>query len=644
MRRITATYYAEWVLGTTREESAPHIIPEFASSQFALLARNPYNTDYGQRVAFLAATREIHGVTTDRAEFLGRHGSYACPAALERVGITPNISPGADPCAAVQSLLWLEPGAEKEVTFLLGQGADRTEAEQLIRHYQDFSNVQLAWESLAAFWDDILGQIQVRTPEPAFDILLNRWLIYQSLACRIWGRTAFYQSSGAFGFRDQLQDVMALVYSLPAEARKHILRAAAHQFEQGDVLHWWHPPLGRGIRTRCSDNLLWLPFVTAHYVLATGDTAILDEQIPYLSGEPLEKGEHERYGQFFSSQSGTLYEHCLRALEKGITRGAHDLPLIGAHDWNDGLSRVGKGGQGESVWLGWFIHAALTNFAEICDLYGDKGKMDIFRAQAEEFRLALEANAWDGEWYLRAFFDDGEPLGSAASSECQIDSIAQSWAVISGAADSARARTAMQSVYRQLVRHEDGLVQLFTPPFERIARDPGYIKGYPPGIRENGGQYTHAALWTIWAFTQLGENERAAELFRLINPIYHADSPEKIQRYRVEPYVVAADVYSVAPFNGRGGWTWYTGSASWMYRLGIEQILGIRKRGDELHISPCIPVEWGGYEVDYVFGGEKYHIVVKGIQKGGAKRYEVFVNGKKAENGVVKLGASGMDS
>ncbi|MCG2786560.1 MAG: cellobiose phosphorylase [Anaerolineae bacterium] len=644
MRRITTTYYAEWVLGTTREESAPHIIPEFASSQFALLARNPYNTDYGQRVAFLAATREIHGVTTDRAEFLGRHGSYACPAALERVGITPNISPGADPCAAVQSLLWLEPGAEKEVTFLLGQGADRAEAEQLIRHYQDFSNVQLAWDSLAAFWDDILGQIQIRTPEPAFDILLNRWLLYQSLACRIWGRTAFYQSSGAFGFRDQLQDAMALVYSLPADARKHILRAAAHQFEQGDVLHWWHPPLGRGIRTRCSDNLLWLPFVTAHYVQATGDTAILNEQIPYLSGEPLEKGEHERYGQFFSTQSGTLYEHCLRALEKGITRGAHNLPLIGAHDWNDGLSRVGKGGQGESVWLGWFIHAALTNFAEICDSYGDKEKMDILRAQAEEFRLALEANAWDGEWYLRAFFDDGEPLGSAANSECQIDSIAQSWAVISGAADSARARTAMQSVYRQLVRHEDGLVQLFNPPFERIARDPGYIKGYPPGIRENGGQYTHAALWTIWAFAQLGENERAAELFRLINPIYHTDLPEKIQRYRVEPYVVAADVYSVAPFNGRGGWTWYTGSASWMYRLGIEQILGIRKRGDELHISPCIPIEWSGFEVDYVFGAEKYHIVVKGIQEGRAKRYEMFVNGKKAENGVVKLGASGMDS
>lgn len=644
MRRITATYYAEWVLGTTREESAPHIIPEFASSQFALLARNPYNTDYGQRVAFLAATREIHGVTTDRAEFLGRHGSYACPAALERVGITPNISPGADPCAAVQSLLWLEPGAEKEVTFLLGQGADRAEAEQLIRHYQDFSNVQLAWESLAAFWDDILGQIQVRTPEPAFDILLNRWLLYQSLACRIWGRTAFYQSSGAFGFRDQLQDVMALVYSLPADARKHILRAAAHQFEQGDVLHWWHPPLGRGIRTRCSDNLLWLPFVTAHYVQTTGDAAILNEQIPYLSGEPLEKGEHERYGQFFSTQSGTLYEHCLRALEKGITRGAHNLPLIGAHDWNDGLSRVGKGGQGESVWLGWFIHAALTNFAEICDLYGDTGKTDILRAQAEEFRLALEANAWDGEWYLRAFFDDGEPLGSAANSECQIDSIAQSWAVISGAADLGRARTAMQSVYRQLVRHEDALIQLFTPPFERIARDPGYIKGYPPGIRENGGQYTHAALWTIWAFAQLGDNERAAELFRLINPIYHDDSPEKIQRYRVEPYVVAADVYSVAPFNGRGGWTWYTGSASWMYRLGIEQILGIRKRGDELHISPCIPVEWSGFEVDYVFGAEKYHIVVKGIQKDRDKRYEVFVNGKKAENGVVKLGAAALDS
>ncbi|HLA07388.1 MAG TPA: protein ndvB, partial [Anaerolineales bacterium] len=611
MRRINVTYYAEWVLGTTHDNTAPYIVPEFASNQFALLARNVYNLDFPKRVAFLASTREPHGVTTDRTEFLGNHGSYTRPVALERVGLTPRVQPGADPCAALQLLLWLQAGETKEVTFLLGQGADRADAERLINHYQNIQNVQAAWQALGEFWDEMLGQIQVKTPDTGMDLMLNRWLLYQSLACRFWGRTAFYQSSGAYGFRDQLQDVMGFIHVRPELIRQHILEAAAHQFEEGDVLHWWHPPAGRGIRTRCSDNLLWLPYVTAYYVRASGDRSILAKKISFLSAEPLKTKEDERYGQFPSGHTGTLYEHCCRALAKGITAGPHGIPLMGAHDWNDGMNRVGAQGIGESIWLGWFLSATLTNFAEVCELMGDHKRTEDYRSQADTILKALEATGWDGEWYRRAYYDDGSTLGSAEDNECRIDSIAQSWAVISGDAENERASRAMQSVYEQLIRFEDELILLFAPPFERTSRDPGYIKGYPPGVRENGGQYTHAALWTIWAFAQLGQGDRAAELFHLVNPIYHADTLEKVNRYRVEPYVIAADVYSRPPHTGRGGWTWYTGSASWMYRLGVEAIQGLQREGNNLKIEPCIPKDWPKYEIHYRFGSSMYHIRVE---------------------------------
>ncbi|RPJ28424.1 MAG: cellobiose phosphorylase [Chloroflexi bacterium] len=623
MRRINVTYYAEWVLGVTRENMAPYITPEFASNYFALLACNLYNTDFGQRVAFLASTREPTGVTTDRAEFLGELGSYIRPAALERVGLTPRLEAGADPCAVLQSLLWLQPNETKEITFLLGQGADRLDAERLISTYQNIQNVEAARQRLGEFWDDILEQTQVQTPEAGMDILLNRWLLYQSLSCRFWGRTAFYQSSGAYGFRDQLQDVMGFVHVRPDLTRAHILDAAAHQFEQGDVLHWWHPPGGRGLRTRCSDNMLWLPYVTAHYVRVTGDRSILAEQVPFLSAEPLKPEEHERYGEFPAGELGTLYEHCCRALNKGITAGPHGIPLMGAHDWNDGMNRVGIQGRGESIWLGWFLSRTLHDFAEICDLMDDRKRADEFRLKINELHKALEKNGWDGEhgeWYLRAYYDDGSRLGSFSNHECQIDSIAQSWAIISENADPHNAAKAMESVYENLVRSEDELILLFTPPFQRTARDPGYIKGYPRGIRENGGQYTHAALWAIWAFAQMGQDERAMKLFRLINPIHHADTPEKVNRYRVEPYVIAADVYSVAPYIGRGGWTWYTGSASWMYRLGTEMLLGLQRTGDRLQINPHIPKSWNEYQINYRFGKTLYHIRVQTQPGADAKR------------------------
>ncbi|MBL7065593.1 MAG: hypothetical protein ISS49_15490, partial [Anaerolineae bacterium] len=502
-RRITATLYAEWVLGTIRDTTQQYIIPEFDAISNALLARNPYNEEFSERVAFLAASKEPHGLTTDRTEFLGRGGSLQHPAALDRVGLASTVKAGLDPCAGLQIHIWLAPGETEEVFFLLGQGADRQEARQLVERYQDPAQVEAAWEAVNEFWDNLLGTVTVRTPDRAMDLLLNRWLLYQTLSCRVWGRSALYQSSGALGYRDQLQDVMAMVHAAPDVARGHILSTARHQFEAGDVLHWWHPPSGRGVRTRCSDDLLWLPFVTAHYVTTTGDRSILAEAVPFLKSTPLEPEETERYGHYETTAgTHTLYEHCRRALEKGSTAGSHGLPLIGSGDWNDGLNQVGIEGRGESVWLGWFLYATLTHFASLCELVEDDGQAAAYRQQAQNLRQALEANSWDGKWYRRAYYDDGTPLGSAENRECRIDSIAQSWAVLSGAADPVRASQAMDAVADLLVRLDDQLVLLFTPPFDETTRDPGYIKGYLPGIRENGGQYTHAALWAAWAFAK----------------------------------------------------------------------------------------------------------------------------------------------
>ncbi|MBI5954738.1 MAG: hypothetical protein HY865_24025 [Chloroflexi bacterium] len=614
MRRINITYYAEWVLGATRENMAHYIVPEFESDRFALLAHNPYNQDFGERVAFLAATRELQGLTADRAEFLGPLGSYARPDALDRVGLTASVQAGADPCAAIQLLLWIPPHEEKEVTFLLGQGADRADALRLITHYQKLENVQFAWDSLQKFWDDHAGGVQIKTPDAAMDLLVNRWLPYQALSCRIWGRTAFYQSGGAFGYRDQLQDVLAFAYTRPEITRRHILDAARHQFEAGDVLHWWHPPADKGIRARITDNLLWLPYVTAQYIRATGDHSILDESIPFLAAEPLNDWEHERYGQFPIGETGTLYEHCRRALAKGTTAGKHGLPLMGAGDWNDGMNRVGAGGEGESVWLGWFLYATLMNFAKV----GAEEDAASYREQAEQLRTALEASTWDGAWYRRAYYDNGKPLGSAENHDCQIDSISQSWAVISGAADPERARAAMESLNQLLVRRDDDLILLLKPPFDRTIHDPGYIKGYQPGIRENGGQYTHAAIWAIWAFAELGQCDRVVELFDLINPIHHSDLPDKSAHYRVEPYVIAADICSASSHAGRGGWTWYTGSASWMYRLVVEKIIGLQKEGNRLRFKPCLPKDWREVEVRYRFGATSYHIRIEVIEGKGS--------------------------
>jgi cyclic beta-1,2-glucan synthetase len=583
-----------------------------------------------------------HSFTTDRAEFLGREGSPAAPAALSRSRLSGRAGELGDPCAALMKPLEVPPGGDDEILFLLGQAGALEEARRLVRAYAAPGRVQAALEEVRALWDRILGTVQVRTPDPAVDLMLNRWLVYQALACRMWGRSAFYQSSGAFGFRDQLQDAMAIVYGAPEEARAQILRAAARQFEEGDVQHWWHPPAGRGVRTRITDDLVFLPLVVAHYVGVTGDAPLLDARVPFLHAPVLRPDKEEDYGlPEVSPKHGSVYEHCERALECGLKLGPHGLPLMGTGDWNDGMNKVGAEGKGESIWNGWFMLATLREFAGLAERRGDGARAAWCRERADALRVALEEHAWDGAWYRRAYFDDGTPLGSATNDECQIDSIAQSWAVISGGGDAERARRAMAAVEQHLVRDADGLILLFTPPFDRGRLEPGYIKGYVPGIRENGGQYTHAATWVVLATALLGQGQRAAELFDLLNPVRHAASPDGVERYKVEPYVVCADVYGAPPHTGRGGWTWYTGSASWLYRVGLEAMLGFRLRGTRLELDPCVPPAWSGYEITYRHGSATYHVVVDNSGGSGRGVRSVSVDGRVVPEGVVELADDG---
>ncbi len=631
--RISATLYVEWVLGVFRAQMAPYIVTAYDEDAAALLARNAYNVEFGGRVAFLAASERQVSYTGDRTEFIGRNGDLGRPAGMAARHLSNHIGVGRDPCGAIRCAVDLAPGEERELVFLLGQAADATEALRLVACYREPAEAARAQHAAIASWRTLLGATQVLTPDPALDLLLNGWLLYQTLACRVWARSAFYQSGGAYGFRDQLQDVMALVQAAPELARAQILRAAARQFSAGDVQHWWHPPTGRGVRTRFSDDYLWLPYVALHYLENTGDTALLDVATPFLEGRPLRPDEAEYYDlPTVSAQSGTLYEHCVRAIDYGLGRmGSHGLPLMGAGDWNDGMNLVGTGGSGESVWVGWFLITMLTPFAALAERRGDGGRAARYRAESERLRAAIESSAWDGDWYLRAFYDDGTPLGSQASAECRIDSLTQSWAVIAGAGDPARARAGMAAVDAQLVDHEAGLIRLFTPAFDQSDHNPGYIKGYVPGVRENGGQYTHAAIWTIWAWTLLGEGKRAADLLRLISPVRHA--AEDNDRYMVEPYVIAADVYTATGHAGRGGWTWYTGSASWLYRLGVEQLLGLRRQGDTLSVNPCLPPEWPGYTATYRVGATTYRITVERGVGAGA----LFLDGEERCPGQIPL-------
>jgi cyclic beta-1,2-glucan synthetase len=644
-RRLTVTYYVPWVLGSDREETRAWVVPSYEPAHHALLASAAHDASFGRRVAFAASTRPLHGLTADRREFLGRLGTRERPAGLVRIGLSGTVRPGLDPCAAIQVHVDLEPDAADSVVFLLGQGDDRESALALLEDARRPDAVEHARAAVDALWKRTLGAVRVSTPDAAFDVLLNRWLPYQVLACRMWARSGFYQSSGAYGFRDQLQDALALCHARPDIAREQILRAAAHQFPEGDVLHWWHPPADRGVRTRISDDLLWLPYAAAHYVETTGDATILDEPAPFLSGAPLDPAAESAYAAWpTSTEEASLFEHCRRAIEKGSTAGPHGLPLIGGGDWNDGLNRVGAEGSGESVWLGWFLHDVLTRFARLSRDRGLSRDADGYVRKARELAEALEASGWDGEWYRRGYYDDGTPLGSASSLECRIYAIAQSWSVLSGAAPEERQRRALASLAEHLVRDDARVSLLLAPPFDRTPHDPGYIKGYRPGIRENGGQYTHAAVWTAWAFAELGDGEEALRLFGHASPVRHAETPERARRYRVEPYATAGDVYGVPPWLGRGGWTWYTGSAAWLYRLGLERILGLRRSGSELRIEPRVPATWRRFRVEYPFGTARYLIDVRiqgGEESSGAggraAEPEILVDGRSSPDGAISL-------
>ena len=635
-RTLTVSAYVEWVLGASRTATAAFVATEMDGETGAMFARNPWGAATGQRVAFADMRGAQTGWTGDRREFIGRNGSLDHPAGVAGPApLSGRVGAGLDPCGAMQATVHLPPGARAEVVFVLGEAAGKAEARALVVKYR-VANLDAVLGGVRQLWEGVLGAVQVRTPDRAMDIMLNGWLLYQTLACRVWARAGFYQASGAYGFRDQLQDGMALAASRPDLVREHLLRAAGRQFVEGDVQHWWLPGSGMGVRTRISDDCAWLAYTAAHYVGATGDVAVMDEPVGFLAAPVLTGGEHDRFFAPVAADTGaTLFEHCARALDHGLATGIHGLPLMGTGDWNDGMSRVGEAGRGESVWLGWFLHAALLAFAPLAEARADP-RAAAWRTHAAALRPALEA-AWDGAWYLRAYYDDGAPLGSHLDAECRIDSIAQSWAVLSGAAPPNRAAQAMASVARELVRADEGLALVLTPPFDRTPHDPGYIKGYPPGLRENGGQYTHAAAWAVLAYAALGDGDRAAALWGMLNPVRRALTQADADRSKVEPYAVVADVYSVPPHVGRGGWSWYTGSAGWMQRAGVEGILGLRILNGALHVDPCIPRDWPGFEATVTWRSARHRIVVGNPRRVCRGVASVRLDGADVAAGPVRL-------
>jgi cyclic beta-1,2-glucan synthetase len=638
IRRLTVTYYAELTLGENRESTQMHIITDWDDEVQAIIARNRYHPEYGDRISFMAMNPPAEAYTGDRVSFIGRNRSLADPAAMDRTGLSKRTGAGLDPCAALQVEVVLSPGATTEVICMLGQTASLEEAHKLILTYSENVSFETTLEGTKSWWDDLFGTIEVHTPELAVDLLVNRWLLYQSLSSRIWGRTAFYQSGGAFGFRDQLQDVMAFLYADPKLAREHILLAASRQFREGDVQHWWHEPGGVGIRSRFSDDLLWLPYAVAQYVRVTGDADILNEQVAFIDGPVLQGDQGD---SFFTPQitmeRASLFEHCRRAVARGLTSGPHRLPLIGTGDWNDGMNQVGAGGKGESIWLGWFLVDVLQGMSGLAATIGQEELSREYLNEKDELIEGIEHVAWDGEWYLRAIFDDGSPLGSSKNLEARIDSIPQSWSWLSDAPDKQHASQALDSAWKYLVREDDGLVLLFAPPFDKSEPSPGYIQSYPPGVRENGGQYTHAAIWLAIAFVRRDDGSRAAQLLRILNPVERARDPESVWRYRLEPYVVAADVYRLQSHIGQGGWSWYTGSAAWMYRAWIEELLGLKIRGDHMVLEPVIPGRWQGFNIRYRCGEAIYDIDVEnpaGVEHGVVL---VELDGRRLPNGVIPL-------
>ena len=640
-RRLSATGYVEWVLGDLRAKSAMHVTTEIDRTNGAVFARNPYNSEFADWVAFFDVDDATRSVAGDRTEFLGRNGTLRDPAAMHRKRLSGKVGAALDPCAAIQVPFELADGQEREVVFRLGAASGADAAGLAVRNWRGSAVAHDALEAVVRHWQHTLAAVQVETPDVALNVLTNGWLVYQTMACRLWARSGYYQSGGAFGFRDQLQDVMALVHTEPSLVREQIALCANRQFIEGDVQHWWHPPSGRGVRTHCSDDYLWLPLATCRYVLTTGDASILDQTAPFLEGRPVNAKDDSYYdlpGR--SEESASVYQHCVRAILHGLRYGEHGLPLIGSGDWNDGMNLVGRHGKGESVWLAFFLCHVLAEFAKVARLRDDPSFAERCATEAAKLRERIEQSAWDGKWYRRAYFDDGSPLGSSENAECQIDSVAQSWAVLSGAGDPVRSRAAMDAVNVRLVRRDHAVIQLLDPPFDRSDLEPGYIRGYVPGVRENGGQYTHGAIWAAMAFAALGDSARAWELFAMMNPINHAQTPEATAIYRVEPYVVAADVYALAPHTGRGGWTWYTGSAGWMYRLVVESLLGLNVEADRLRFAPCLPPEWNTFTLRYRYRETYYHIAVRRAEVEGAEELSavrVTVDGVAQDGNLIRL-------
>lgn len=635
-RKLTATGYTEWVLGDNRMKTAMHIHTEVDPETGALFAKNQYSTEFGKRVAFFDVDYLKKSFTCDRTEFIGRNGHLQNPDALSNTKLSGKIGLSLDPCAAIQVPFFIGDKEEQEIIFRMGSGKDSNEASAIVKQFRGEETARFALEKTKTYWENVIGAIKIETPDTAINLITNGWLTYQTISSRLWGRSGFYQSGGAFGFRDQLQDVMSLLHTQPDFARKQILLCASRQFKEGDVQHWWHPPIGRGVRTRISDDYLWLPYVTAYYVKHTGDSPFLDMSVNFLEGRQLNLGEESYFDlPLHSDSSVTIYDHCVRSITHGLRFGIHGLPLMGTGDWNDGFDKVGPDGKGESVWLAFFLYEILIRFAEMADLRSDTAFASICLQQAVQLKQNIDTHAWDGEWYKRAWFDDGRPLGSIKNQECKIDSIAQSWSVLSGGGNPGHFHTAMESAYQNLVQKEAVIIQLLEPAFDKSDLNPGYIKGYVPGVRENGGQYTHAAVWLIMAFAKLGDTKRVWELLNMINPINHGRTAEEIATYKVEPYVLAADVYSRFPHAGRGGWTWYTGSAGWLYRLITEYCLGLQREGNTLKIVPCIPVEWDFYKMQYRYEQTLYQIIV--WQKRGIEETVIQLDGVKQNKPVITL-------
>ena len=637
-RTISITYFVDLVLGKLKEQTSHFVMTKIDTTKGIIFAQNLHNNEYANATTFCYLSGENKTYTCDRLEFFGSCGRYSSPASLQNQALSGRDGLSLDPCACIRSVHTLAASQESSYIFLLGQTSNLNEIDKIIASYSTPAGVKDAFKNLQGFWHEKLSFIKITTPDQSMNIMINHWLLYQTIACRLYSRTAFYQSGGAFGFRDQLQDVMALIHSEPQKVREHILKSAARQFEEGDVQHWWNPVNGGGVRTRFSDDLLWLPFVTNYYIKATGDTTILSESIPFISGPILAEKTYESYFiPDISKMSATLYQHCKMCLERSFKYGVHGLPLMGSGDWNDGMNLVGREGKGESVWLAEFLYFILANFNPSCDTMNDGLSSKRYLAEMQKLKNSLDQNAWDGSWYRRAYMDDGQPLGSAQNEECRINSIAQSWSVFSDIAPIEKKEKAMRSFYDFLVQKEDNLVLLLTPPFDRTSIDPGYIKGYIPGIRENGSQYTHAAVWAVKAFATLGNGDTAYELFSILNPINHALNRASVYKYKVEPYVVAADIYSASPFTGRGGWTWYTGSAALLYLTGIESILGLKLEQGCLRIDPCIPHDWPGYEIDYRYQETIYHIKVENPQHISRGKISLMIDNQTSDSSLIEL-------